>query len=168
MTPTQERLRLQAGDVIEVRVFREPDLAGIFQVALQGGFSFPLVGEVQAAGKSPFEVARALEERLADGYIRNPQVTVLVKERRAAKIFVLGQVSRPGTFDFEPGMTVIQAISNAGGFTAAASTNSVRITRRRGNKDEVLASPIDDIREGKIPNIYLVAGDIVFVPEALF
>src|SRR5262245_13252531 len=93
--------RLNAGDVVEIKVFREPDLAGIYRVGRDGTIDFPLIGKVEIKQKHPDVVASEIRGRLADGFLRNPQVTVFVREQRSQKIHVLGQVVKAGSFAYE-------------------------------------------------------------------
>lgn len=172
--PDQEQLEaleekaqeLDAGDIIEIKVFREPELAGVYRVGQDGTIDFPLIGSVAIKEKNADAVATHIRERLADGYLKNPQVTVFVREHRSQKIHVLGFVNKPGSFGYEAGMTVIQAITAAGGFSKLAATNSVKVTRLEV-KDPYKV-PVDDIRSGEAPNFLLQPGDIVYVPEAIF
>lgn len=159
---------LERGDVIEVKVFREPDLNGIFRVSAEGEIDYPLIGRVMVAGQRPDEVATAIRTRLSGDYLQDPQVTVLVKEQNSRKVHVIGQVEKAGTFPYRPGMTVIEAITNAGGFTSLAAPNRTRVTRNQGGAETVTELSAGDIGEGKAPNFYLRPGDIVFVPEAVF
>ena len=105
--------KLNAGDVVEIKVFREPDLAGIYRVGRDGTIDFPLIGKVAMRDKHPDVVAGEIRGRLADGFLRSPQVTVFVREQKSQKIHVLGEVSKAGSFPYEPGMTVIQATTTA-------------------------------------------------------
>lgn len=161
-------LVLGAGDVIEVKVYREPELDGVYRVNAVGALEFPLVGKVVLKGKNADDVAREIRARLADGYLKDPQVTVFVREYNSKKIHVLGQVVRAGTFPYEPRMSIIQAITNAGGFTKLASTNAVKVTRVADGTEQSFELPVGDIGSGKAPNFELWPGDIIFVPEALF
>jgi polysaccharide export outer membrane protein len=159
---------LGVGDVIEIRVFREPDLAGVFRVTRTGAIEMPLIGTVQLMGREPDEVASEIRSRLAAGYLKEPQVAVFVREHNSQKVYVLGQVAKPGTFPYEDGMSIIQAITNAGGFTRLASTNGVTVTRAVGEVERRFSVPVGDIGSGKAPNFTLQQGDIIFVQEALF
>ncbi len=157
---------LAEGDVIEIKVFREPDLGGVYRLSEEGEVSLPLIGKVSFLGKEATQVAREIKDRLADGYLKQPEVTVFVRENNSRQIHVLGQVNKAGTFKYVAGMSVIQAITNAGGFTSIAATNSVRVTRLRIEKPFIVR--VGDIRKGDAPNFELSPGDIVFVPEAIF
>ena len=159
---------LGTGDVIDIKVFREPELAGVYRLNSNGEISFPFIGSVRVDGKTAFELGEEIRTRLASGYLNNPQVTVFVREYHSQKVHILGQVAKAGTQGFQPGMTIIQAVATAGGFTKLASTNRVRVTRVvKGNEKKYLI-PVGDIRNGNAPDFSLLPGDIVFVPEAIF
>lgn len=156
------------GDLIEIKVFREPDLDGVFRVGAEGAIDFPLIGRVSVRGKLPEEVAEAIRTRLAGDYLKDPQVTVLVREQKSRKVLVLGRVAKPGTLPFRAGMTVIEAITSAGGFADLAAPNRCRVTRVVEGDEKVFELAAGDIGSGKAPNFYLQPGDIVFIPEAIF
>lgn len=167
--PIDDRFdELSRGDVIEVKVFREPDLDGVFRVGAKGNIDFPLIGRVEVSGHRPEQVAEMIRTRLAGDFLKDPQVTVLVRQQSSRKVYVFGQVAQAGTFDYRPGMTVIEAITIAGGFSALAAPNRTRVTRVVEGVEEVSELPAGDIGEGKAPNFFLRPGDIVFVPEAVF
>ncbi len=164
-----EANQLGPGDVLEIKVFREPDLAGTYRLGSDGEIEFPLIGSVKVSGRMPEEVAGELRTRLADGYLVDPQVTVFVKEQNSQKIHVLGEVKKPGTFAYESGMSIIQAITYAGGFTKLAAENSVVVTRARGpNDQQTFKVAVADIQKGRANNFELRPGDIINVPEAIF
>jgi polysaccharide export outer membrane protein len=159
---------LGPGDVFEVRVYQELELSGAYRVGPQGDIVFPLCGRVAVGGLTANAAADRLRACLADGYIRNAQVSVIVKEYNSKKVFVFGEVQKPGTFVYEDGMTVIQAVTLAGGFTKTASQNSTSLTRQVDGQEVKIRVAVQDIALGKAPNLALKPGDIVFVPESLF
>ncbi len=159
---------LGAGDVIEVRVYQEPELSGVYQVGAAGDVLFPLCQKVVVGGLTPNGAAEALRACLAQGFMRDPQVSVLVKEYNSKKVFVFGEVQKPGTFAFEDGMSVVQAVTLAGGFTKTAARNSTSVTRRIRGQEVKVKVNVQDIALGKAPNFTLEPGDIVYVPESLF
>src|SRR5688572_4592944 len=108
---------LGVGDVIDVKVFGETDLSGSYRVGGDGTITFPLGGVIQVGGLEAQEAAKKIAERLADGILRNPQVTVLLKEQTSKKVVVMGQVPKPGTYPYTPSMNILEAITAAGGFT---------------------------------------------------
>ncbi len=155
-------------DLIEVRVFQEPELSGVFQLGPKGDIVFPLCQRVVVAGLTANGAAERLRDCLAHGFLRDPQVSVLVKEYNSKKVFVFGEVQKPGTFLFEDGMTIVQALTLAGGFTKQAAQNSASLTRRVDGQEVKLKVNVQDIAMGRAANVLLQPGDIVFVPESLF
>lgn len=167
MAPVSRNLTLGPGDVFEVRVFGEKDLSNIYRVSSQGEITFPLVGRINVDKLSPTQVETIIEQKLIDGYIRNPYVTVFVKEYNSKKISVVGQVPKAGTFSYQPGMSIIEAISMAGGLLDSAQANSVIVTRSEGGQEIRYEIPVQAISEGEVPNFYLRPGDIVFIPKSI-
>jgi protein involved in polysaccharide export with SLBB domain len=159
---------LGVNDTFEVRVFGEPDLTGTYRVSAEGTITFPLGGVIKVDGLEPQKVAARIAERLSDGILRNPQVTVLVKEQTSKKIYIMGQVSKPGTVTYVPSMSVVEAITMSGGFTPIAAKNDTTITRNEEGKKTIVRVPVDDIGSGKARNVYLRPGDIISVPERIF
>jgi polysaccharide export outer membrane protein len=159
---------LGVGDTFEVRVFGEQDLSGTYRVGPEGTITFPLAGVIKIEGLEPQSAAKKIAERLADGILRNPQVTVLVKEQTSKKVVVMGQVSKPGTYAYTPAMTILEAITSAGGFTQISAKNDTSITRVEKGTKTTTKIPVGDISEGKAKNIYVRPGDIISVPERIF
>ncbi|MCA9543545.1 MAG: polysaccharide export protein [Myxococcales bacterium] len=157
---------LGPGDVVEVRVYQEKELSGLYRLSNQGTFNFPLVGEVPAEGRSAPQLAAYLTDRLKEDYLRNPQVSVFVKEHNSKKVFVLGEVKKPGTFPYVDHMSVVQAITLAGGFKPLAAKGRLVLTRVVDGAEQKFIVPFDRISLGLEPNVTLRPGDIVFVPES--
>jgi len=160
--------RLGVDDVFEVRAAGEEDLSGNYRVGADGTIYYPYVGRVEVRGMRPGEVQETLTERLKDGYFRNPQISVIVVEWNSRKINVLGQVQKPGPVPYVPQMTILDAITAAGGFTAIAAQNSVRLRREINGKAESYDYPLAEITEGRSPNVVLLPGDTVWVNERIF
>lgn len=163
-----EATALGPGDLLEVRVFQEPDLSGAFRVSTEGKIDYPLCGPVTLAGLNSTQGAEALRKCLSNGFVKNPQVSILVREFNSKKVFVFGEVNKPGTFPFEERMTIVQAITVAGGFTKTAAKNATNVTRLVGGSEKKIRVPVEDIGVGKEKNFLLEPGDIVFVPESFF
>jgi protein involved in polysaccharide export with SLBB domain len=159
---------LGPNDVFEVRVYQEPELSGLYQVGPQGEIMFPLCKKVAVSGLTANGAAEKLRACLSQGFLKNPQVSVLVKEFNSRKVFVFGEVQKPGTFAFEDGMTVVQALTLAGGFTKQAAQNSTSVTRHVNGQEVKLKVYVQDIALGKAANVKLEPGDIVYVPESMF
>jgi polysaccharide export outer membrane protein len=159
------RYEVQPSDILQVSVWREPELTQQVVVRPDGGFSFPLVGEVNAVGKTVEELRRELAEQLG-GFIPDVVVTVSVLEIRGNKIYVIGQVNQPGEFIVNPRVDVIQALSLAGGTTAFASPSQIFVLRRDNAQQRRLPFNFDAVLRGRDleQNILLRSGDVVVVP----
>jgi len=160
--------QLGPGDVFDVRVYEETQLTGTYRVSADGTINFPLVGQLAIDGLTPPAASKLMEERLSQGYLRNPQVSIFVKEYNSKKISVLGQVTKPGTFQYIDSMTIIQAVTEAGGFTPIAAKNDTVVTRNEKGQKKRMQVRVESISEGHERNFCLRPGDIVFVPERLF
>src|SRR5690554_860654 len=157
--------RVQPGDVLHVSVWKEEGLDHEVLVRPDGGFSFPLAGDINAVGKTVEELRQEIADRLAR-YIPGLVVTVSVRQINGNKIYVLGQVNNPGEFVMNPRIDVMQALSIAGGTTAFASTNDIFVLRRDGGRQVALPFRFDDVVRGRNleQNILLESGDVVVVP----
>lgn len=149
---------LGAGDVIRISVHGEPDLS-FEQVHLTdaGTFTFPFIGEVEARGKTTGQVQRILAERLQDGYLLNPRVSVSIAQYRP--FYISGEVKQPGGYPYQPGLTLDRAIALAGGLTERASTNRMSIVR--GD---------DDSRKAEKANLGTLVrpGDTITINQGFF
>lgn len=156
---------VQPGDVLRISVWKEPELDRQVLVTPDGALSFPLVGAVDARGKTITELQGAIRYALSK-FIAEPVVTVSVEEIRGNKVFVLGQVNKPGEFIVNPRVDVMQALSMAGGTTPFASLEDIRILRRSGGQLQALSFSYSDVSKGRslAQNILLESGDLVLVP----
>jgi protein involved in polysaccharide export with SLBB domain len=164
--PVELTSGLAIGDRFEVRVFGEPDVGGPFQVQEDGSIVFPLIGRVSVVGKTQAEIATMLERELGQGYLRDPNVTVILIGRENFEVSVLGQVQRPGTFPFVEKLTLVQAISDAGGLTELAQVRRVKLTRKGPGGAKTYEVSVKAITDGRAADILLQPGDIIFVPMA--
>jgi protein involved in polysaccharide export with SLBB domain len=158
---------LGPGDVVEVRVYQEPEYSGSWRLSAEGTIDYPLCGKVQLSGLTSSQAADALVACLRAG-LRRPEVAVLIRENNSKKVFLLGQVQRPGSLPYDEGMTVVQAIAAAGGFTPLAARNDTQVTRKDEGRDRRIRVPVDEIQQGLREDFPLKPGDLVFVPERLF
>lgn len=157
-----------AGDKINIHVFNEAELSGVYQVSPEGYIMFPFIGKIKVNGMDNFSLAVKIAEKLKDGYLKAPNVTVSIEEFVSKRIFVLGQVKKADSFPLRRQMSVIEAISLAGGFTNLADLSNVVVTRKVGGKEKRFVVDIKSIVNGAKENFYLEAGDIVFVGEKFF
>ena len=160
-----EAYLVKPGDTLEISVWKEADLLQTVIVRPDGGFSFPLAGDVQAAGKTVDMIREELARKLSR-YIPDLVATVMVTAFDGNKIYVIGQVANPGAFVMNPRIDVMQALSLAGGTTAFASLNDIKILRRRNGVQSVLEFRFSDVARGRNlqQNILLQSGDVVVVP----
>jgi len=164
--PVEVTSGLLPGDRFEVRVFGEDSIGGGFQVQENGSIDFPLIGRVHVQGTTQGELAAMLESELRDGYLRNPQVTVIMTGRENLEVSVLGEVQRPGTFSYIEKLTLVQAISDAGGLKELAQARRVKLTRKGPTGTGTYEVSLKAITEGRAEDILLQPGDIIFVPLA--
>ncbi|MDP7040650.1 MAG: polysaccharide biosynthesis/export family protein [Myxococcota bacterium] len=158
---------LGPGDIFEVRIFQEEDLSGTYRVGSDGSFNFPLVGNINIEGLTPNQSSDKIKENLK-AYLVDPQVSIFIKEFNSKKVFVFGEVQRPGTFNYENQMNIIQAITLAGGFAKFADRNGTFVTRLIEGQEQRIQVSVRSIGEGKRPNFSLEPGDIVYVPQSMF
>ncbi|MCB9734511.1 MAG: polysaccharide export protein [Deltaproteobacteria bacterium] len=161
------KVGLGPGDVFEVTVYGEEKLSRTLRVSPEGDVHFPLIGRLDIAGLTTTEIEDLIRTKLQDGYIRDPSVTVYVKEYNSKKVFVLGEVKNPGTFPFAAGMSIVEAISLAGGFLESANTNYVVVTRRTAEGEQRIPIPVEKITQGLAANFSLQPGDIIYIPDTL-
>lgn len=164
-TGTDTAYKVLPGDILQVSVWQEEELQLEVLVRPDSAFSFPLAGEISTKGQSVLELQEELTSRLSR-YISNPVVTVSVTDIQGNKIYVIGQVNDPGQFVVNPRVDVMQALSMAGGLTAFANTDAIKILRRDESGQRALSFDYGDVLKGRSldQNILLQAGDIVVVP----
>jgi polysaccharide export outer membrane protein len=160
------KLALGPGDKLELTVFYGNNEAKqTYTLDASGQMEVRYIGAVSAGGKTARDVQEEIRTRLADGYLNDPVVQLQVVEINSLKCQVIGQVARSGTVKFTPGMTIVEAIAQSGGFTPLARKNMVRVTRTIDGKKETYKIPAEMIAEGKRPNFPMMPGDEIFVPE---
>jgi polysaccharide biosynthesis/export protein len=164
-TPPAEAYLIEPGDVLEISVWREEDLQKAVIVRPDGGLSFPLVGNVQASGKSIEQLQTEVADKLKK-YIPDPAVSVAVQQLSGNKVYVIGKVNKPGEFVVTRNVDVVQALSMAAGMTPYAAANKIRILRRDGGRQIAIPFAYGDVEKGEKleQNIVLRAGDVVVVP----
>ena len=151
-------------DVLSVVFWREKDMSADVVVRPDGKISLPMLNDVQAAGLTPEALADAVA-KAGEKFVRDPGATVIVKEIRSRKIYIIGEVARPGTFQLGSDMTVLQALGEAGGFIEGADKGDVIIVRNEGGKEHRFKFNYNDVVRGKnaAQNIRLIPGDTIIV-----
>ncbi len=152
-------------DVLDVNVWKEPNISQTVPVRPDGKISLPLLNDVQAAGLTPMELQKDITERLKK-FIDQPQVTVIVSQINSRRIYVLGQVPRPGAFPMFPNMTVLQALAEAGGYSQFANLSKMYVLRNENGKQKIFPFNYKDVVRGERANqnILLKPGDTIVVP----
>jgi polysaccharide export outer membrane protein len=154
-----------AQDVLDISVWKEPEVSRTVPVRPDGKISLPLLNDVQAAGLTPSQLAAQLTESLKK-FVANPQVTVIVTTINSQRIYLMGEISRPGAYPLLPGMTVLQALSSGGGFTPYANLKKIYLLRQESGKQTKYPFNYKEVIAGKnqAQNISLKAGDTIVVP----
>ena len=157
--------QLQPGDILEISVWKEPDLQRETLIRPDGGISFPLAGDFDTTAKTVEDVRATLVEHLKR-YLPTPVVTVAVKQAGGNRIYVLGKVNHAGDFAMSNSLDVMQAISLAGGTTPYAAINDIVILRRQNGSQQAFRFHYSDVSRGRelAQNILLRSGDVVVVP----
>ena len=158
---------IQAGDVLQITVWKEADMDREILVLPDGTISFPLIGSFTAEGLTPAQVQATIKQKLKT-LIPDASITVVVKAALGHSVSIIGQVAKPGEIVMSHPLTVLQALSQAGGLTPFASESNIIVLRTISGKQTSIEFPYDDISEGKSldKNITLQPGDVIMVPTA--
>ena len=164
-TLDQQIYRIGTEDVLEVMVWKNPDLSREVNVRPDGKFSLPLLGEVRASGRTVPEVTAEISKRLQVYYKEPPKVSVIVQQVNSYAIYIMGSVEQPGKYVVKTGTTFLQALALAGGLTGFAAPNKI-VLRRHGDHGEEQAFRIryKEVLAGRAKNVMMQPGDTVIVP----
>lgn len=154
---TIQPYRLDSGDRLRITVFEQASLSNTYTVDQAGYIAFPLIGQVAARGLTLTQLEGAIAQKLKQGYLRNPDITIEVDRYRS--VFIMGEVGQPGQYSYVPGMTVVNAVAVAGGFTSRANQRDVDITRKINGESLSGRVPVTDP---------IMAGDTIYIRERLF
>lgn len=162
---TDAEYKIGPQDVLRIDVWKEPEISRTAPVRPDGRISLPLINDVQAAGFTAAQLAAVIADGLRK-YITNPQVTVGVTEINSRRVYVTGEVTRPGAFPLLPNMTVLQALSSSGGFSQFAKLKGIYVLRMEDGKQVKHPFNYKEVISGKKPelNIQLQPGDVIVVP----
>lgn len=162
--PLDEEYRLGPGDKLRIEVYKDPQLSQAAQIRPDGKITLPLLGDLEASGRTPLELRDSIARQLKE-YMTNPVVTVIVVEATGATAYVMGEVNHPGAVTLQGGqLTVLQALAIAGGLKDFANTKNIRILRRSPVGVQTITFNYKDAIRGAVP-VYLRAGDTVVVPD---
>ena len=158
-----QEYRIGPQDVVQIDVWKEPEITHTIPVRPDGKISLPLLNDVQAAGLTAMQLAGNIRDGLAK-FINNPQVTVTVTQINSQRVFATGEVAKSGALSLLPGMTALQALSSSGGFTQFAKEKGIYILRYENGKQAKLPYNYKDVLKGKKEDIFLQPGDVIVVP----
>ncbi|MGB8321791.1 MAG: polysaccharide biosynthesis/export family protein [Candidatus Acidiferrum sp.] len=150
-------------DVVNIDVWKEPEITRTIPVRPDGKISLPLLNDVQAAGLTAMQLAANIREGLTK-FLNGPQVTVTVTQINSRRVFVTGEVAHSGTLPLLPGMTALQALSASGGFTQFAREKNIYILRTENGRQVKHPYNYKDVLKGKAEDIPLLPGDVIVVP----
>ncbi len=171
MAQSDSNYRLASDDLLDFRVFQEPELDAVIRVSGDGNAIFPLVGQVPIAGKTIGEATELLRQRYMAGYLVNPQVTLTVRNYARRVFTMLGQITKPGSYKIEGSETIslLDAIGMAGGYTRIANPGKVTVKRRVGGKETVIHVDARKMaRSSAEENFQIQPGDVITVGESIF
>ena len=162
---TSEHYLIHPSDVLEVSIYGEAELTRKLVVRPDGKISFPLIGDIKVAGHSTQEVKEIIDEKTS-AFIPEASSTVILEQLGSLKYYVVGEVARPGMFNVSCQVTVLQALSLAGGLKTFADENSIKIIRGHGKDTKKIRFDYSQVKKGKHleQNILLERGDVVLVP----
>lgn len=162
--PKESAYQIGREDVLDVSVWRDPDLSRTVPVRPDGKISLPLLGDVEAEGKTPHELAQALTEALHP-YVQEPRVSVIVREVNSTRVYVTGEVAQPGAYALRGRMSLVQLIALAGGFSDFADRDAIRIIRQ-GDGQQVMQVRFSDMvgDDADTQGLRLRPGDTIVVP----
>ncbi len=160
-TPGNSAYRIGPLDVLDVSVFKVPDLTKTVQVADDGTINYPLVGEIPAAGKTAHELERDLTQKLGGNYLRSPQVTVFVREYNSQRVTVEGSVKTAGVYAIKGRTTLMQVLAMAGDVDTSVASGDIVVFRTIDGKRSAARFDIDAIKAGKAGDPDLAPGDVI-------
>lgn len=164
---------LKAGDKVNIKIFPEDQYirGGQYEITPEGNITLPLIGKVMLMDKTMGQASEFLKEILNKDYIVDPEVVVEILGYKQETFVILGQVQKPGTFNFPAGVqefTFLQAISMAGGFSQVANIKKIKIIRQDGGQRKIIRINAENIIGGESPDLEVKPGDVIHVSESLF
>jgi polysaccharide export outer membrane protein len=163
--------KLAPNDLLDFRVFQEPELDAVVRISGDGQASFPLIGSLLIGGRTVSEASDLIRSRYRDGYLVNPQISLTVRSYAKKLFTILGQVQKPGSYDMQGTnqITLLQAIGMAGGYTKIADPSNVTVKRLELGGERVLKVNAKRMARGQDQSsFYIKTGDVISVGESIF
>lgn len=158
--------QLGPGDEFELRVYYEESLSGGFRVASNGTISYPHIGRIDVEGMTCAELEEFIAEGLSDGVLRSPDVSCSITEYNSQQIYVFGEVANPGSYPYRTDLSIVSALALAGGASERANSNDTKLTRVVDGNEIQVEIPMQEIVEGRQPDLQLLPGDVIYVPQS--
>jgi len=162
----EDEYKIGVQDLLEITVYGQPELSRTVQVNSRGRISLPLIGTVEAGGKTAFELEKLLAARLSAGLLQNPQVTVFVRDSLTSRFTVEGAVTRPGVYPLKGQTTLLRAMALVGGRSSLGDLTTVRIFRMNGNERQALTFDLEKIRTGEASDPVIQNDDLIVVNQS--
>jgi len=152
-------------DDLDINVWKEPDISRKVPVRPDGKISLPLINDIQAAGLTPMQLKAQISEKLKK-FLTDPQVTVIVMNINSQRVYIMGETNRPGAYPLLPNMTILQALTSAGGFSQFANTSKIQLLRTEDGKQKTYFFNYKEVVQGKNTdqNLVLKPGDSIVIP----
>jgi polysaccharide export outer membrane protein len=163
--PSSSAYKIGPLDLLDITVFRVPELSKTVQVAATGTINLPLVGEVPAAGRTAQDVERDLTKRFGAKFLQSPQVNVTIKEYNSQRVTIDGAVKKPGVYPIRGETTLLQLIATAEGLTDTAQTE-IAVFRKADGKSQAAKFDVDEIRSGRAKDPEILEGDLIVVSDS--
>jgi polysaccharide export outer membrane protein len=169
---TQKEYQVSPSDILKINVYQEKDLNRTVRVSQSGYISYPLIGKIKIAGLTVSKAEEKIANLFRKDYLVDPHVSIFIEEYHARKIFILGAVNKPGSYDLplQRSFTILEAISLAGGFTKLAAVDKTKIVRIENGVEKNVVVKITDITKkgDKSKDVILKPNDIIVIPETFF
>lgn len=162
--PTSSTYKIGPLDMLDITVFRVPELSKTVQVAATGTINLPLIGEVPAAGRTARDIEQDLTKRFGGKFLQSPQVNVNIKEYNSQRVTIDGAVKKPGVYPIRGGTTLLQLIATAEGLTDTAQTE-IAVFRKADGKSQAAKFDVDQIRSGHTKDPAIMEGDLIVVSD---
>ena len=153
-------------DLIEIRVYGESDLTRVYRINSSGIIIYPIIGKIKVIDRSLYDLTKEMEEKLKKNFFKSPQITIFLKESNSRKVYILGQVKKPGAYSYKHKLTLLKLIASSGGLTNVADINKVILKREIDGKVNSITIEASLIIKGLIDDLLLSPEDIIYVSES--
>jgi len=157
---------LGINDLIEIRVYGESELTRVYRINSSGIIIYPIIGKIKVINRSIYDLTKEMEEKLKKNFFKSPQITIFLKESNSRKVYILGQVKKPGAYNYKHKLTLLKLIASSGGLTNVADINKVILKREIDGKVNSVTIEVSLIIKGLIDDLLLSPEDVIYVSES--